>query len=174
MNCNGLPAGCGRRPGRGAWPHRGLGVWFGCWGRISIHAVMKFLTTWGEVESAVALMSVPRGKRIAEGGISRGRWCGPHYTSGQSCRCSADRGHQYSRLHVGIPFLLDASKPRFLIGIDVMQRHAGTVLQFSRLLTSFCQTSPTGAEVLAPSHGPTLHACATSRPSTPSCDWWRL
>ena len=80
---------------------------FGCWGRISVQAIMKFLTTWFEVESAVAVMSSLGGKRIAIGGISRGRWCGPHNTSGQGCRYRADRGHQYSRhfrLHVGFLF----------------------------------------------------------------------
>ena len=75
-------------------------------GRFSIQAIMKFLTTWGEVESAVAIMNIlGPGKRVAIGGVSRGRWCGPHNTGGQGCRCSADGGHQYSRLHVGIPFL---------------------------------------------------------------------
>jgi hypothetical protein len=33
-----------------------------------------------------------------------------------------------------------------LIGIDVMQRHARTVLRFSRLMTCFCQTSPIGVK----------------------------
>jgi hypothetical protein len=74
--------------------------------RISIQALLKFVTTWGVVEAAVAIMNfVWGGKRIAIGGISRGRWCGPHNTSGPGCRCSTDGGHQYSRLHVGIPFL---------------------------------------------------------------------
>jgi len=73
---------------------------------------MKLLTTRGEVEAAVALTNlVGFGKRIAEVGASRDRWCGPHNTSGQGCRRSADRGHQYSRLHVGIPFLWKTTAP---------------------------------------------------------------
>ena len=72
---------------------------------ISIQAIMKLLTTWFVVEAAVTLASVLGRERIAKVGVSRGRWCGPHNTSGQGCRCSTDRGHQYSRLHVGIPFL---------------------------------------------------------------------
>jgi hypothetical protein len=43
-------------------------------------------------------------KRIAKVANSRGRRCGPHNTSGQGCRCTTDRGHQYSRLHVGFFF----------------------------------------------------------------------
>jgi len=80
------------RAGRSRW----------CWNhsRISRHAIMKLLTTRGEVEAAVALVSVLGRERIAIGGASRGRGCGPHHSCGQGCG-----GHQYSRLHVGIPFL---------------------------------------------------------------------
>src|ERR1700740_2537918 len=66
--------------------------------RNSMHALLKFLSTWGVVEAAVAITSILGGKRIAIGGSSRGRWCGPHNASGQGCRCSTDRGHQHSRL----------------------------------------------------------------------------
>jgi hypothetical protein len=68
---------------------------------------MKFLTAGGEVEAAVALVSVLGRERIAKVGVSRGRRGGPHHTSGQGCRRGTDRGHQYSRLHIGIPFLVE-------------------------------------------------------------------
>jgi hypothetical protein len=100
----------------------GLGLG-GCRGCTSRHAITKLLTTRGEVEAAVALTNLLGvGKPVAKVGASRGRWCGPHNTGGQGCRCRADRGHQYSRLHVGI--LISGYIPeKLLIGIDLAQRH---------------------------------------------------
>jgi hypothetical protein len=114
---------------------------------------MKFLTTWGEVESAVALMSVPGGKRIAIGGISRGRWCGPHHTSGQGCRCSTDRGHQYSRLHVGIPSLWKTTALTFLSSYRVTPRDGKSVARI-------CQIHP----------GLFRRSCTIHRKSAGGCD----
>ena len=103
----GLPAGrrrwwCGNHStaGRRRW----------CWNHshISRQAIVKLLSTRGKVETAIALPSILGGKPVAVGCVSRGRWCGPHNTSGEGRRCGADRGHQYSRLHVGIPLSLEA------------------------------------------------------------------
>ena len=69
-----------------------------------MQALLIFLSTRDVVSAAAAIMNLRGGgKRIAKVATSRGRWCGPHNTSGQGCRCSADRGHKYSRLHFGIP-----------------------------------------------------------------------
>ena len=63
--------------------------------RIAIKALLIFLSTWNVVEAAAAIMNLRGGgKRIAKVATSRGRWCGPHNTSGQGCRCTTDRGHQ--------------------------------------------------------------------------------
>ena len=73
---------------------------------LSMQALLIFRSTWDVVSAAAAIMNLRGGKRIAKVATSRGRWCGPHNTSGQGCRRTTDRGHQHSRLHVEIPFLV--------------------------------------------------------------------
>ncbi len=101
-----LPA--GRRRWWGNHSTAGRRRW--CWNHshISRQAIVKLLSTRGKVETAIALPSIFGGKPVAVGCVSRGRWCGPHNTSGQGRRCGADRGHQYSGLHIGIPLSLEA------------------------------------------------------------------
>lgn len=54
--------------------------------RSSMQALLVFRATWDVIGTAVAIVNL-RGiaKRIAKV-ASRGRWCGPHDTSGQGCR----------------------------------------------------------------------------------------
>jgi hypothetical protein len=102
-----------------------------------MQALLIFRSTWDVVRAAAAIMNLlGGGKRIAKVATSRGRWCGPHNTSGQGCRCTTDRGHQYSRLHVGIPF---SGRPRHsaaagcasrIVGFqrESRRRHAGAAV----------------------------------------------
>jgi hypothetical protein len=94
----------------------------------SIQALLIFLRTWDVVEAAAAIMNLRGGgQRVTKVATSRSRWCDPHNASGQGCRCCAERGHQYSRLHVGIPFLWKATAlPRTLVaGITVLRAGVG-------------------------------------------------
>jgi hypothetical protein len=88
-----------------------------------MQALLIFRGTWDVVRAAAAIMNLlGGGKRIAKVATGRGRWCGPHNTSGEGCRCTTDRGHQYSRLHVGIPF---SGRPRHSAAAGCASRIVG-------------------------------------------------
>jgi hypothetical protein len=58
--------------------------------------------------------------------------------------------------------------------IPRLREHCGSVSRGAGRVPLSCDLPEQKGEVPALAHGPTLPACATSRPSTPSCDWWRL
>jgi hypothetical protein len=102
------------------------GLWRG-WrcgrSRIPMQALLIFRTTRDVVRAAIAITNLRGGgKRIAKVARGRGRWDGPHETSNQGCRSATNRGHRYSRLHVG--FLL-SGRPRHSVASGGASRILG-------------------------------------------------